>query len=115
MSREKTITPITLCWVSLGCSTEFGSDGVAGHGARGGRPGGRFGCVGRSDGSSTGVSKNESTGFKNGKVHEGSEPGLLTLLGMNLSGMAASRSEPTCVKVTRIARMTRKRYPFRLR
>src|SRR5436309_13689864 len=117
MSREKTMTPMTLCCVVRGCNMEFGSDGVAGQGASGGCPGGWLGRVGggRKDGSRACVSKLLRKPSKNGKVQAGSEPGLLTLLGMNLSGIAARRSEPTCAIVTRIARITRSRYPLRLR
>src|SRR5215471_10311520 len=112
MIKEKTFTPMTLCWVILGCSTVLRSEDVAGHGAGGGWPGGWFGWVGRKDGSSNGVSNTVRTPSKNGNVQDGSEPGLLTLLGINLSGIAASRSEPTCANVMRIARITRKRYPL---
>src|SRR5438046_219286 len=111
------MTPMTLCCVMRGCNMEFGSDGFAGQGASGGCPGGWLGGVGggRRDGSRAGVSKLERKPSRNGKVQAGSDPGLLTLLGMNLSGIAARRSEPTCAIVTRIARITRSRYPLRLR
>ena len=61
------------------------------------------------------LSKMSSAGFKNKKVQAGSDPGLLTLLGIHFSGIAARRSQPTCKITTTIAIMTRKRYPFRLR
>src|SRR5438128_1049323 len=111
------MTPMTLCCVVRGCNMEFGSDGVTGQGASGGCPGGWLGGVGggRRDGYRAGVSNFVRKPSKNGKVQSGSEPGLLTLLGMNLSGMAARRSEPTCAIVTRMARITRSRYPLRLR
>src|SRR6266536_578587 len=52
---------------------------------------------------------------RKGNVHVGSEPGLLILLGMNFSGIAVTRSAPTCVNVARTARIIRTRYPLRLR
>src|SRR5436305_13421081 len=117
MSREKTMIPMTLCCVVRGCNMEFGSDGVTGQGASGGCLGGWLGGVGggRRAGSRAGVSKLERKPSRNGNVQAGSEPGLLTLLGINLRAIAARRSEPTCVIVTRIARITRSRYPLRLR
>src|SRR5436853_5425118 len=72
------------------------------------------GC-GCSNGSSQGVSNLSRNLSKNGKVQAGSDPGLLILLGINLSGKAARISEPTRVSVSNIARTIRKRYPFRLR
>src|SRR4051794_6057932 len=54
-------------------------------------------------------------GLRNGNVHVGSAPGLLTLLGMNLSGKAAPISQPTCANVTKIANTTNLRYPRRFR
>src|SRR6266849_6229836 len=61
------------------------------------------------DGSKMDLSKLLRIPSKKGKVQAGSEPGLLILLGINLSGRATARSEPTCRIVTITARRTRKR------